>query len=111
MRCKDCQHWEERTIYKSRHTDVVGSFRYTYNDTNNYVYDSSVECGNKKSIFGMCNCKKLAYGYPFDKKEYNNEVNEQTPDMLLYCDGEEYSAFFYTGKDFGCIHFKPKEIL
>ena len=29
-------------------------------------------------------------------------------DSLLYWDYEGYSAGFYTGKDFGCIHFKAR---
>jgi len=30
-------------------------------------------------------------------------------DAVYYCDGEEYNAWAYTGKDFGCIHWQEKE--
>lgn len=50
--------------------------------------------------YGDCRCPKFCYEYPDKEGDTNN---------LLYMDCEGYSAEFETGKDFGCIHWKPKE--
>jgi len=54
--------------------------------------------------YGDCNNEdKFFYGSP-----YKGE-GEFSSDLMFYYDYEGYSAGFYTGQDFGCIHFKPKE--
>lgn len=34
------------------------------------------------------------------------EINE--PDEFVYSDYEGYAASFYTGENFGCVHFRAK---
>jgi len=43
-----------------------------------------------------------------DKFVYATD-DEPEKDGLSYGDYEEYSAFFSTGEDFGCIHFEEKQ--
>lgn len=51
---------------------------------------------DKKDDLGECNCNKFFYD--------NNELRPLN-DKLEYWDYEGYSAGFYVGKNFGCIHF------
>ena len=59
---------------------------------------------NNYLIFGGdCDSEKFVYDgmdTHFDK--------DPDDDMMQYFDYEGYSAGFYTGPEFGCIHFKEK---
>ena len=54
--------------------------------------------GDSKTWY--CLCDKFVYAEPED---------ELAEDALAYCDGEYCQANFWTGKDFGCIHWQPIE--
>lgn len=49
-------------------------------------------------LMGDCSCPKWEEGYDDDK--------DGLADGVRYSDYEDYRAFFYTGEDFGCIHYK-----
>ena len=49
---------------------------------------------------GKCSCEFFIYEDSLDIL-YDSR-------SFLYWDGEGYSAGFYPGKDFGCIHFKAR---
>lgn len=54
-----------------------------------------------KRGFGDCHCEKF---------KYDPEVEAVTPtDCLTYTDAESCDAYFKTGENFGCIHFKPTD--
>ena len=54
----------------------------------------------KEEEFGDCSNNHFIY----------DDVCGKTPqDGLGYTDYEGYSAQFWTGPDFGCIHFEPRE--
>ena len=55
----------------------------------------------KDNGFGECFCDKFKYS---SCVSFKNESN----DTLLYGDSEMYAAFFYTGENFGCVHFRTK---
>ena len=40
---------------------------------------------------------------------YPSNGSEPLPDGLTYADGEGCYAMFYTGEDFGCIHWTPNK--
>lgn len=46
-----------------------------------------------------------------DKFIYSDTVKDLPDDGLLYYDYECYSAGFYTGENFGCIHGEDKRKL
>jgi hypothetical protein len=39
----------------------------------------------------------------------NDVVKYPLDDKLQYADYEGYMAYLWVGKNFGCIHFKPKK--
>ncbi len=81
-----------------------------YNDSPDYSpYDDFEVLDTKQSKFGNCECEKLDYSYPCDETDFNDSSNKQASDMLFYADSEDYNAFFWTGEDFGCIHYREKE--
>ena len=51
---------------------------------------------------GDCDSEKFIYS------EELNFGEKPQDDMMEYGDFEGYSASFYTGPEFGCIHFKAK---
>lgn len=66
-------------------------------------------------------CKDCKF-YKYDRVEYNNltrgeclnskfkfSFELESEDELIYHDSENYSAGFYVGEMFGCVHFKEKE--
>lgn len=53
--------------------------------------------------FGRCKSPKFIEGAAYWEKGYD-------PDSLLYCSGGMDSAGFETGAEFGCIHFKSKDV-
>jgi len=53
-----------------------------------------------KEGFGWCHCSLFVYA--------PDEIEGDTR-CLYYWDFEEYKAGFCVGKDFGCIHYEPKE--
>jgi len=59
------------------------------------------ELGGRMSPFGSCSNEKFIYECDFP-------TNDTPIDALLYEDYESYSASFYTGPEFGCIHFTPE---
>jgi len=67
--------------------------------------------GNWKK-FGKCACKKFQY-LGLDEGNVDSIIDSvikaAKSDELLFIDFEYYNADFYTGENFGCIHFKPKE--
>lgn len=78
-RCKNCKY-----------------FQHDYN--NDYSWKEKYEYN-----YGECRCNKFEY-----EETYNYEEKKET-DKLLYYDYESYSAGFFVGKDFGCIHFKKAD--
>ena len=53
--------------------------------------------------FGECSCDKFVYDYL--------DLEESETDKLYYWDVECYRAYFEVGENFGCIHFKQKELI
>lgn len=66
-------------------------------------------------------CKNCKF-YKVDRVEYNNltrgeclnskfkfSFELESEDELIYHDSEGYSAGFYVGEMFGCVHFKEIE--
>lgn len=66
-------------------------------------------------------CKDCKF-YKYDRVEYNNltrgeclnskllfSFKLESEDELIYHDSENYSAGFYVGELFGCVHFKEKQ--
>lgn len=77
--CKNCKSWK---TFKPR-KEPKGMESY------NFKGDFKV---------GECKSKKFAISYyPEDN------------DGLSYMDGEEYSCWFHTAENFGCVHFQGKE--
>lgn len=64
-------------------------------------YFKFVDKPYKPQKYGDCNCEKFEY------EEYGNYKNIK--DKLVYSDYEGYSAYFYVGEEFGCIHWKQKD--
>lgn len=52
--------------------------------------------------FGECSC---------DKFVYDSVWKDSETDTLYYWDAEGYRADFEVGENFGCIHFKQKELI
>jgi len=69
---------------------------WTEDDSNEYEYNR-----------GNCNNKKFIYAE--DLYDISTQVRK-TPDedTLVYGDYEGYSAYFTTGPEFSCIHFKKE---
>lgn len=59
--------------------------------------------------YGECTHSKVAYCGDGEARALAAEGNN---DMLIYCHGGDWyvGASLVVGPDFGCIHFKPKEI-
>lgn len=59
--------------------------------------------------YGECAHSKVAYCGDGEARELAAKGNN---DMLIYCHGGDWyvGAALVIGPDFGCIHFKPKEI-
>lgn len=51
---------------------------------------------------GNCKCPKIKYDFEFRWKKVKNS------DKAYYYDASGYAAWFVTGENFGCIHFKEK---
>ena len=92
------------------------------------------EWSSYSSVFGLCGCARLAYGRTngrkgtgsfaiktdaaFSDDEYPHGHGRQwakdvsvgdLADMLLYEDHSGYAAELQTGRDFGCIHWEPRD--
>lgn len=104
--CQNCQKWKRRTLYKVNHENMVyrGNFWEEWEDRPPEGSDIILETCNSK--FGECNCKKFIYTQAGGCVEDDDIANEDQPDALLYTDGEAYGAYFLTGENFGCVHFK-----
>ena len=60
--------------------------------------------------YGKCQSTKILYGESDNRGYVVNDYKKVTDtDMLIQIDGENYSADFEVGEDFGCIHFEEKE--
>ena len=80
--CKNCKHWKPTSLF-SHHGE-----------------EYKITAGNFQ--VGECRCPKFFY--------FNTTESFKYPDGLGYGDLEQYYAYFYTGENFGCIHWTPKEI-
>jgi hypothetical protein len=106
--CRFCKHWKRQkdtAIYKHSWIDENEEL-YETKDVRDYPFleeDKVSFLSTNKSNFGDCSCTKFEYDFP---NEYKPELYDKS--KLYYCDGEEYSAFFVTGEDFGCIYFEQK---
>lgn len=57
---------------------------------------------NHNERYGNCTNDKFSYDFlPEPSKTY---------DELIYCDHDNYSAFFRVGINFGCIHFEKEHL-
>jgi len=113
--CKNCKHWERLYVqsYYNRYymTEQPDKIYEDYTD-----YPSTPCCttiitkknlGKLKQKTGTCCCDKFIYDIA--ETCHPHYIEDQKTDALYYCDGEEYSAWFTTGEDFGCIHFRRRE--
>ena len=70
----------------------------------NFMWDKYGDCVNKKIAYGESNHR--GYLQCLDNR-WTEKIKDT--DMVLYMDGESYSAELEVGEDFGCIHFEEKE--
>lgn len=80
--CKTCKHW----VPPSEHAD----------------YPSHGKCSSSKFIYVGQDSTDL--NEETDRWEYPKKED----DSFLYEDCESYAAKFYTGPNFGCIHYGEK---
>jgi hypothetical protein len=58
---------------------------------------------------GTCACNKFIYKVAMNPETPDpNQVKDQIDDALYHCDGESYQSYFWTGENFGCVHFARK---
>jgi hypothetical protein len=68
---------------------------YYKKDGNHQIWDEDYQKVIRKIEVGKCLNPKI---------RYNHKI--QDDDELIYHDSEDYSAYLYVGKFFGCVHFK-----
>jgi hypothetical protein len=116
--CEKCHFWQQRTVYH-----VSGRLKYeacgkdgppeptiidepywTDWEPPNFELERGIKIlETKPSNFGSCKCPRFMYGDHFEDVAY-----EDDSDALIYVDYEGWNAYYYTGKDFGCVHGEEK---
>jgi len=110
MKCKNCKWWKRRKLYWARYkVKAIDDKWYeheNWDDTpRNENIQNILETKEQDSKFGVCSQGCINYTSGGGCVE-DDDLNPDNPvDSIIYSDGESYSAYLYTGEDFGCIHF------
>ena len=116
--CKTCKHWIRTVKHYTRYKYRSNNRTYDKIRDDGYgkppywaIVDNIEDLGYVELNIGSCKCEKFIYDsvndYNFSADSMPNDII--VTDALYYCDGEEWSAEFETGENFGCIHHELEE--
>jgi hypothetical protein len=115
--CKNCIHWERLTVASYyREYFVTDEPTRIYKEYESYggipwwgtaITDQYL--GNLPQNIGSCSCDNFIKDSP--ETPNPRKILDQNKGALYYCDGENYSCWFYTGENFACRYFKAKTCL
>ena len=96
--CENCKYW--KPLKKEDYFITIDSATEKWKGCEEHInYKNQIDRANLLKEYGKCTHPKISY----------SAIPNENIDELIYMDGEEYFAYCYMGKNFGCVYFKERE--